>query len=345
MAVILLILKIIGIILLLLLGIILLALALVLLVPVRYRISGKVDEDVSVRIAVTWLLHLVSFRSVYEEGELTSVLRILGIRRKDRKASSEPEDESDDEQTDEDEILDEAEIPGEAQHMPKELPEHPQETEAQHTETGSASAARTAEERRSEAKEPPGHPQETEQHTETGSASAARTAEEQRSEAQKPLEHPKESWIARMRARIQGVFQSIRAKIEGLKGAASRIKETLCNIKGFLSDENNKIVFPAIWTEVKYLLCHFKFRRIKTDLAFSLGDPALTGQVLGALSVLPFLYQYEIQIAPDFVSEEVYIKGSFDIKGYARGIHVLKSVIRLIRKKEFRIWLKKLLDR
>lgn len=309
MAVILLILKIIGIILLLLLGIILLALALVLFVPVRYRISGKVDEDVSVCIAVTWLLHLVSFRSVYEEGELTSVLRILGIRRKDRKASPEPEDESDDEQTDEDEAMDEAESPGEAQHMPKKLPEHPKETEP-HKETGTASAA------------------------------------------QKPPEHPKESWIARTRARIRGifqsirgVFQSIRAKLEALKGAASRIKETLCNIKGFLSDENNKIVFPAIWTEVKYLLCHFKFRRIKTDLAFSLGDPALTGQALGALSVLPFLYQYEIQIAPDFVSEEAYVKGSFDIKGYARGIHVLKSVIRLIRKKEFRIWLKKLLDR
>lgn len=310
MAVILLILKIIGIILLLLLGIILLALALVLFVPVRYRISGKVDEDVSVRIAVTWLLHLVSFRSVYEEGELTSVLRILGIRRKDRKASSEPEDESDDEQTDEDEAMDEAGSPGEAQHMPKKLPEHPKETEPQHTETGSASAAQ----------ESPGH--------------------------------PRESGIARTRARIRGifqsirgVFQSIRAKLEALKGAASRIKETLCNIKGFLSDENNKIVFPAIWTEVKYLLCHFKFRRIKTDLTFSLGDPALTGQALGALSVLPFLYQYEIQIAPDFVSEEAYVKGSFDIKGYARGIHVLKSVIRLIRKKEFRIWLKKLLDR
>lgn len=342
MAVILLILKIIGIILLLLLGIILLALALVLFVPVRYRISGKVDEDVSVRIAVTWLLHLVSFRSVYEEGELTSVLRILGIRRKDRKASSEPEDESDDEQTDEDEAMDEAESPGEAQHMPKELPEHPQETEPRHTETGSVSAARTAEEQRSEAKESPGHPQETEQHKETGTASAA----------QESPGHPRESGIARTRARIRGifqsirgVFQSIRAKLEALKGVASRIKETLCNIKGFLSDENNKIVFPAIWTEVKYLLCHFKFRRIKTDLAFSLGDPALTGQALGALSVLPFLYQYEIQIAPDFVSEEAYVKGSFDIKGYARGIHVLKSVIRLIRKKEFRIWLKKLLDR
>lgn len=286
MAVILLILKIIGIILLLLLGLLLLVLALVLFVPVRYRISGEVGEEVSVCIAVTWLLHLVSFRSVYEDGEMNSVLRILGIRGKGRKASSDSEEEVWDEPPDEAEALDEAEFSSEERHMPQELPEKLQETEP-----------------------------------------------------------PQESWITRMISRIRGAFDGIRTKLETLKRAFGRIKETLSNIKSFLTDENNKIVLPAIWAEVKYLLCHFKFRRIKTDLAFSLGDPALTGQSLGALSVLPFMYQYEIQIAPDFVAEETYVRGSFEIKGYARGIHLLKSAIRLIRKKEFRIWLKKLLDR
>lgn len=322
MAVILLILKIIGIILLLLLGLLLLVLALVLFVPVRYRISGEAGEEVSVRIVVTWLLHLVSFRSVYEEGEMTSVLRILGVRRKGRKASSDPEDESWDEQPDESRQPDESGQPDEAEtsseerHMPQELPEKLPETGQQHTGTGSAGAVRMVEERRSK--------------------------EQKTTESQKP---PQESWITNMISRMRGVFEDIRAKLEARKRAFDRIKEMLCNIKGFLADENNKIVLPAIWAEVKYLLCHFKFRRIKADLAFSLGDPALTGQALGALSVLPFLYQYEIQIAPDFAAEETYVRGSFEIRGYARGMHLLKSVIRLIRKKEFRIWLKKLLDR
>ena len=59
MAVLLLILKIIGIILLILLGLILLILAVVLFVPVRYQVSGSIGEKTTVRIAVTWLLHAV----------------------------------------------------------------------------------------------------------------------------------------------------------------------------------------------------------------------------------------------------------------------------------------------
>ena len=55
MAVLLLILKIIGIILLILLGLILLILAVVLFVPVRYQVSGSIGEKTTVRIAVTWL--------------------------------------------------------------------------------------------------------------------------------------------------------------------------------------------------------------------------------------------------------------------------------------------------
>ena len=67
MAVLLLILKIIGIILLILLGLILLILAVVLFVPVRYQVSGSIGEKTTVRIAVTWLLHAVSWRAAYED--------------------------------------------------------------------------------------------------------------------------------------------------------------------------------------------------------------------------------------------------------------------------------------
>lgn len=315
MAVILLILKIIGIILLLLLGLLLLVLALVLFVPVRYRIGGKVDEEITVRIAVTWLLHLVSFQCVYEEGEMNNVLRILGIRKKGRKASPVPEDEGWDE-PDGEVVSDGKSEPGSTEAKEKETP--------QRTESESAKAQ--------EAEEP--------QRTELKNAEAVQTAGKP-----KAAEPPQESWMSRIFSRIGRFFEGIRARFKALKQTIRRIKEKLSDIKGILSDESHKIVLPLIWEEVKYLLLHFKFRKIKTDLAFSLGDPALTGQALGALSVLPFLYQYEIQIVPDFVSEKTYVKGDFEIKGYARGIHLARSVIRLIRKKEFRNWLKQLLDR
>ena len=85
MAVLLLILKIIGIILLILLGLILLILAVVLFVPVRYQVSGSIGEKTTVRIAVSWLLHAVSWRAAYEEEGFSSQLRIFGINRKGKK--------------------------------------------------------------------------------------------------------------------------------------------------------------------------------------------------------------------------------------------------------------------
>lgn len=89
MAVLLLILKIIGIILLILLGLILLILAVVLFVPVRYQVSGSIGEKTTVRIAVTWLLHAVSWRAAYEEEGFSSQLRIFGITRKGKSRTME----------------------------------------------------------------------------------------------------------------------------------------------------------------------------------------------------------------------------------------------------------------
>lgn len=333
MAVVLLILKIIGIILLLLLGLLVLVLALVLFVPVRYRIGGEIEEELSVHISVTWLLHLVSFRSIYADGELNSILRICGIRRKGKKEADAGLDEE--EPPEETAETREPEKPAASQE-PEEPPER-EETEASQEPEKPPERAVSQ-----EAKKPPeevvvSQEPAASQRTEEPQGAAKRT--------KRSREPSKESWAARIASRVRGFFEGIRTKIEAIKSSVCSIKEKLGGIKGFLADENNKIVLPAIWAEVKYLLCHFKFRRIKTDLSFSLGDPALTGQALGALSVLPFLYQYEMQLFPDFVSEETYVRGVFEIKGYARGVHLLRSVIRLIRKKEFRLWLKRLLDR
>lgn len=89
MAVLLLILKIIGIILLILLGLILLILAVVLFVPVRYQVSGSIGEKTTVRIAVTWLLHAVSWRAAYEEEGFSSQLWTLGSPGKEKSRTME----------------------------------------------------------------------------------------------------------------------------------------------------------------------------------------------------------------------------------------------------------------
>ena len=120
------------------------------------------------------------------------------------------------------------------------------------------------------------------------------------------------------------------------------VKEKILNIKNIISDEMNKIVFVKIWKELRFLLRHFSPRKAKGELAFGMADPAQTGQVLGALSVLPFWARYRINVCPDFEAERFFVEGQLWMKGHIRICHFLLSVIRLIKDKNVRRLLKKI---
>ncbi len=149
-----------------------------------------------------------------------------------------------------------------------------------------------------------------------------------------------------------GEKQNTQRKVRGMSARWRRIKEAilqlakkLSSLKEIVTDEANQTVLLATLAELKYLLKHFKFRKLVTDLQFSAGDPAATGQALGILSMLPILYQYQVSIIPDFESEACYVKGVFEIKGRMRVVHFVAAFARLWKKKEVRIFVKKLLKR
>ena len=114
-------------------------------------------------------------------------------------------------------------------------------------------------------------------------------------------------------------------------------------LKEQLTDEHNKSVVRKIWMELCYLLRHFKFRKIVTDLVFATGDPATTGQVLGILCMIPVFYRYNFKVVPDFEADEAYIKGTFLVAGKVRLIHVFVTLLRLICDKEVRLVVKRIL--
>ena len=321
MAVLLLILKIIGIILLILLGLILLILAVVLFVPVRYQVSGSIGEKTTVRIAVTWLLHAVSWRAAYEEEGFSSQLRIFGIARKEKK----PDDGEPGEDDREDDIEE-----------PKERSAADDVHAVQRADGTSADGEqKTAGTPADGEKETAGISADGEQRNPKSGNTAAR------GKRRGGLLHLLRRIPERIRIFFSGLGRKLRQLRSGIKEALKKIKD----VRTFLTDGRHRETLPLILAELKYLLTHFKFRRIRTDLTFSMGDPALTGQVLGGLCVLPFLYRYQVQVYPDFEAENTYITGTFDIKGRARGLHVAVSAVRLLGKKEFRIWLKWLMHR
>ena len=103
-----------------------------------------------------------------------------------------------------------------------------------------------------------------------------------------------------------------------------------------ITDDRNREAVSHLWQELWYLVSHLKPNYIESDISFSAGDPALTGKITGAVSLLPVLYRYDAQVYPDFLSEEAYIRGRLKMKGHMALFHFVRSLIRLIRDENIR---------
>lgn len=305
MSVILLILKIIGCILLVLLALVLLILACVLLIPARYRIQGRFLEERTLCIQVNWLFRLVSYSYVKDNGESSGGIRICGIRLKKREREEKEEREAW-----------EDDVGGEAVFGERD--------EAFLIESGDSEEGN--------AKDGAGN----KDTSPTGEKTSTKDARPQKSD--EPGESPREE----KSAKEQTFFARIESFFGRLRNTASRIREAFAKAKGIIADESNKIVLGSVWTELLYLLGHFKIRHIRADVRFSLADPAATGQALGVLCMMPFLYGQEVNIVPDFEAEHRYAEGEVEASGRVRGVHVLVSLVRLIRQKEVRSLIKRL---
>ena len=138
-----------------------------------------------------------------------------------------------------------------------------------------------------------------------------------------------------------GFIGMIRNKTEKLKAGIRSFKTKCVHIWELLKPEENKMAIAAFFREIKYFLRHIAPHNIRADASFSTGDPATTGQALGAISTLPFVYRYRIHLLPDFEAERFYIQGNFDLKGHARGVHALFMAFRLLKDKHIRSLIKR----
>lgn len=137
-------------------------------------------------------------------------------------------------------------------------------------------------------------------------------------------------------SKIVSKLKKIRETVKKIWDFIVHLPQKFGKIKEVVTDAGNKNALSLTWRELRYLLRHFKFRKIHTDLEFAAGDPALTGQILGGIAVIPAFYRYDMRIYPDFASDTFYVRGTFDIKGRIRLIHLLCSAIRLLKEKDVR---------
>ena len=153
--------------------------------------------------------------------------------------------------------------------------------------------------------------------------------------ASKEQERPKSSSGDTKTAADHGDFE------EKTEHTLSNVWKTCKKVLEILRVIREKDLIGLLLPKVKRLLYHIRPRKIKADLTFGFSDPSVTGKVLGAVSWLFFLYQYEeFVLTPDFETEQTYIRGDFLAAGHIRGIHLLIFAIGILKEKEFRAFIK-----
>lgn len=94
------------------------------------------------------------------------------------------------------------------------------------------------------------------------------------------------------------------------KDATKKIRSIL----SFIRQEESKKSLKFLWKRLKKLLRGFHLRLRDTRVTFDLDDPQNTAYLAGLLSLLPVIYQKNVSIRPDFVSEEIYLSGVFCLR-------------------------------
>lgn len=287
MTAVLLILKIIGMILLVILGLLILACLVVLFVPVRYRITGEVENSVSVRFRVSWLLGIICFRGWYEDKEYRQKLKLFGIPLKEKNRTSKKKKFS----------------------AKREKPDSGKETGFVTKERDDIEARKRA-----------------------GSKDTVEAGDI-------PVGGKLKNRIKKIKhffTVLRKLPGMIRSKMENLKEKIRNFRETAAYIRQEIQDETNREAVRVLFQELKYFLKHASPRKVKAELSFGTEDPAATGQILGIISMLPFIYRYQLNLYPDFETDRFYLKGPFDIKGYVQGVYVLIMGWHLIKDKNIR---------
>lgn len=289
-AVLLTILKILGIILLVLLGIILFVLLTVLFVPVRYDIKAvrKADDAsfVHVRIRLSWLLHLISGAFSYPEEAFFRV-RLLGVTifRSDhakKNSSTEKKKEKKEKNAQAEKTVNET--PPEKREVPP--PEEPIRKEK-------------------ERKEIPG---------EEGAG---------RELHQKQPEEKKKNKFFAFLNKIWSFLKNIQYTITKI---CDKIKHIVKNIRYYMELLQSD-TFQRVWHicggEVIALLKSILPRRLEGQLHVGTGDPAGTGQILSLYGILYPLIGNHIDILPDF--EQAVLEGELLAKGRMTVFRALKT--------------------
>jgi hypothetical protein len=123
---------------------------------------------------------------------------------------------------------------------------------------------------------------------------------------------------------------------EKRKLSFSEIREKISGMTGMIKMFREKELFSIVWPKLSVFLIRIHPRKLRGSIQFGFDDPAMTGQVLGVVAAIPFIYQTDLSICPDFETDKNYISGNVYMKGRMYVIHLLQLVVGILLDKRVR---------
>ena len=324
----LLILKIIGILIAVIIGLVLLGVCVVLFVPVRCRVRGSYYGSPQGSAKISWLLHAVSVKIFYPDGEKASVriiVRILGKRiydnfRNENSASEHTKDKK-----------------------------KPKEKSGLRKEAGQIDEPKPAVPKPPALHQKPAPEPESSAQPASGPESG-QTQEPKTAALPQKADGPGEEkgrfsrWIEKIKKKLKALVdikERIKKKLKALAEKKERFMKKLQNIKdkkdavmAILFDPKNRPAFLKLKKELFHILRHLKPLRLEGKLYFGFEDPAATGYALGALSLLYPVYEDHVALYPDFEAKK--LEGELYIYERIRLSVFVTAALRIILDKDIR---------
>ncbi len=139
---------------------------------------------------------------------------------------------------------------------------------------------------------------------------------------------------------IGNSFRQMRDTLRNIRESYQRIKRAFTYYQRLWYDEHTKKAKERCIKEIRYILRHYLPKMQKGELVFGLGDPALTGQVLGGLCAWQGLTGGRMQINADF--EQFRLEGDVVLKGHIRFCHLVKTAFLLFFDKDIRVTVRRI---
>lgn len=338
MYVILTILKILGIILLVLLVIVFS----VLFVPVRYRLEGEKSSpgwsEANGKVKVSWVLHLIHLRIQYQEKELDWECYLFGVplkkagaavrewKKKRRKKKVQEQKER-------------------RKKAVQQKNEPEKRTAAK--KKGQEKPLQIEEKTRTAAKEQKSTEKQTNPEKSKTTAPEAKKTEIETAERKQQEKEKVSDKLSRFWNRCKKIVGSILEFPGKLKKKLTNIRLTF---RGFYdkikqwrtlwNEESTLAALHFLTEKGRKLIRHVLPRKIRGSITFGCEDPALTGQILGAVAIAYPLYGKGVAVYPRF--EEKILEGQLQMKGRIVVACLLWQEWKIYRNPDVRKTLKKI---